>query len=343
MRNESMTQVAIVGASFAGLRAYAHLKKKGPKDLNILLIDREPVATYIPSLHLALGNEKYIHNIQLPTKEYYPEFICAEVTAVGKNALRLKDGTVHKFDYLIDATGAPTNFFGNESFQKNTYPAKTAAHISALNRKLRNVKKITIVGGGLTGVEYAGILATRTNKTISLVTASDRLVPGLPQRAAHLTERFLKRKNVQIYKNARATHADEQSLTLGNGRIIGSDIIIWCAGIAQRSRLVSEALAAQPNVFLAGDVRKSNQVPTAHNAMLCGEAVAKCIVGKLEGKQVPLDLHNWETLALALGSSYGVLIIKNKYVFRNMFTGIMKWLIEWRVMKEWKNKKLYPI
>ena len=336
-----MTTVVIIGASFAGLRAYTYLKKKA--DVKLILIDKEPVATYIPSLHLALGNTRYLNEIQLNTKKHYPEFICDTVTQVGTHTVVTKSGTSYGFDYLIDATGAPTNFFGNESFQKHALPAKTASQVALVNKKLRDAKKITIVGGGLSGVEYAGILATRYRKVINLVTATPRLVPGLPEKASRLTEQFFKRKKVNVFLNARATQATDESITFADGRTLQTDLILWCAGIKQESRIISSELAAQPHIFLAGDVRKSTQIPTAHNAMLCGEAVAKCIVGKLKGENIPLNLHNWETLALALGSSYGVLIIKNKFVMRNFLTGIMKWGIERRVMIEWKRKLLLPI
>jgi NADH dehydrogenase FAD-containing subunit len=84
-----------------------------------------------------------------------------------------------EYDYLVIATGANTNFFGNEEIEHFTMPMKNIGE--ALNIRsfmLQNLEKAVIekdynerealltfvvVGGGPTGVELSGALAELRN------------------------------------------------------------------------------------------------------------------------------------------------------------------------------------
>lgn len=333
-----MKKVVIVGASFAGLRAYAYLKKNA--NIDITLIDRHPVATYIPSLYLALNHSRYLSTIQIFLKDHYEDFVRANVISVDSKAVNTSQGSF-PFDYIIDASGSYTNFFENDAVKEATYPAKTPNDIIAINKNMRKANHIVVVGGGLTGVEYASMLVGK--KHVSIVTATSRLLPALPAKASRLAEKYFHQHKATVYLNARVISANEHAVQLSDGRFIKADMVLWCAGVKRQSCIVSDEIANLPNVFLAGDVRKSKQIPTAHNAMICGEAIAKSIVAKINGENIPIHLHNWETLAVALGPTYGLFIIRGKTVIASPLVGMAKWFIERRIIFEWKKKLLLPI
>ncbi len=335
-----MKKVVIIGASFAGLRAYTYLKKHA--DVDLTLIDKAPVVTYIPSLHLVLNRPDYLSKIQIPLADFYEDFVQDEVSSVTASRV-VGASRKYSYDFLIVASGAPTNFFGNESFQKYAFSAKSALELDAINKKLPDAKNVVIVGGGLSGVEYAGVLASETDKNITLISATDRLLPGLNQKASSLTKKYLEKQGVNVLLSAFADKATKKSVVLKDGTKIPSDLTMWCAGISQHCSFISEKISSSPQVFFAGDVIRTNQVPTAHNAMLAGDAIAKTIISHLNGSPKVFPLKNWTTLAVALGRNYGLLCFGSKLTVPFPFTGLAKTIIEKRIMYEWKKKKLLYI
>jgi NADH dehydrogenase len=76
-----------------------------------------------------------------------------------------------QYDYLVIATGAVTNYFGNSVLEKNVFSMKSTYEalqirntlvqhfedaVAASNSKTKIVLSVVIVGGGPTGVELRG-------------------------------------------------------------------------------------------------------------------------------------------------------------------------------------------
>ena len=60
-----------------------------------------------------------------------------------------------------------------------------------------------IAGAGIVGIELAGEFAIKyaqsNEKRIGICMRGDRILPGLPLKAARIAEEFLKRNNVEIH------------------------------------------------------------------------------------------------------------------------------------------------
>ena len=102
---------------------------------------------------------------------------------------------------------------------------------------------IAIVGGGATGVELAAELREATHNgidtlippdrvRISVIEASDRLVPGLPERLSRAVRRELEKLGINVLLNSRVTRVTRNSITLDGDRNIDAHLKIWAAGIA---------------------------------------------------------------------------------------------------------------
>ena len=102
---------------------------------------------------------------------------------------------------------------------------------------------IAIVGGGATGVELAAELREATHNGIdtlippervhiSVIEASDRLVPGLPERLSRAVRRELKKLEINVLLNSRVTRVTRNSITLDGDRSVDAHLKIWAAGIA---------------------------------------------------------------------------------------------------------------
>ena len=107
---------------------------------------------------------------------------------------------------------------------------------------------IAIVGGGATGVELAAELREATHNgidtlippervRISVIEASDRLVPGLPERLSNAVRRELERSDINVLLNSRVNRVTQQSIMLDGGRSIDAHLKIWAAGISAPDEL----------------------------------------------------------------------------------------------------------
>jgi NADH dehydrogenase len=343
-----MVTIGIIGASFAGLRAYNRLHKELP-DAKLLLFDKTSSFTYIPSLHLALANPTYLPKIQFDIADYYSGFINEEVKRVQANSVITSQGT-YSCDYIVLASGAHTNFFGNKKIQSYAHTAKSAKDIIELWPKIDKAEHITIIGGGLSGIEYATVLAKKyAKKKFCLISGSKQLLPSLPEYNGNKAKTYLERKGVHLELGRYAVDATAQSVSLDNNNKIKTDLIIMCAGIEQKTDICTikdidymRSLPSAKNVFVAGDVCHTDLIPTAHNAMLEGDFVAKCIVAEINGKNKPEPPKNWELLAVALGPRGGTLS-NDKHSLSFFATGLAKWFIEQRIMYEFKHHKLWYI
>lgn len=98
--------VAIIGASFAGLSAYLSLRKHLGKDANIKIFDKRDTFTYIPGLHECLGDQTRLSSLQFSLTECYgDDFVHQEIDHIhGQHSLCAKDACGRTFDYGVIAT-----------------------------------------------------------------------------------------------------------------------------------------------------------------------------------------------------------------------------------------------
>lgn len=89
-----------------------------------------------------------------------------------------------EYDYLVIATGATTNFFGNERVKENAIPMKSVSEALYLRNTIladyetalstldyddrQGLLDIVIVGGGPTGVELAGSIVLKKDSATAL-------------------------------------------------------------------------------------------------------------------------------------------------------------------------------
>ena len=177
MQRSDGPRVVIIGAGFGGLwaaRALAHLP------FHVTLIDRNNYHTFLPLLYQVAAAELEPEQIIYPVRSILRplpnvDFLMAEVSRIDfeGRVVETNAGPV-SYDYLILAAGSTTNFFGVQGAE-HAYPLKTLDEAIRLRNHIlccfersvplsdpeqrRKRLSFAIVGGGPTGVEFAGALA----------------------------------------------------------------------------------------------------------------------------------------------------------------------------------------
>ena len=168
----------MVGAGFGGLWAVRRFVAHG---LGVTLIDRNNYHTFFPLLYQVVAAELGPSEIAYPIRSLFRrhplvEFRRADVHGIDLGARTIEaDESRLNYDYLVLALGSVPNYFGVEGAVRHAFPLRTMDDALPLRYHVldcfeqaaqmadaevrRSLLRFVIVGGGATGVEYAGALA----------------------------------------------------------------------------------------------------------------------------------------------------------------------------------------
>ncbi|MCG6185769.1 NAD(P)/FAD-dependent oxidoreductase [Maribellus maritimus] len=260
----SQPRVLIIGAGFAGLRLARKLYKH---DFQIVLIDRNNYHQFQPLFYQVATSGLEPSSISFPLRKVFQKvknvFIrVAEVKKINpqEKIIETSLGTAW-YDYLVIASGATTNFFGVDSFEKNGIPMKSTSEALFLRNKLLEnfetavtlrdrdeidrLLSVVVVGGGPTGVEVCGALAEMKKfvlpkdypdldfnlMTITLVEANEQLLHGMSREAGVKALEYLTSLGVKVKLNHKVKSYDGKEIELEDQENFQTRTLIWAAGV----------------------------------------------------------------------------------------------------------------
>jgi NADH:ubiquinone reductase (H+-translocating) len=374
---QTQPKVVIIGGGFGGLHAARTLVDHS---VDVLLIDKENYHTFTPLLYQVAAAEIEPEEIAFPIRTIFRKknnvnFLLGEAGKIDfkNNVITVNDMLV-PYDYLILAVGSVSHFFEIPGVAEHSWPLKNMTQAIALRNHIlscferaayeqdKNTRSklltFTIVGGGPTGVEYAGALIELFNgplrrdfhqldsqrARVILIEAAGALIPNLPENLSAYSLEHLRGMGVEIYMQSVVSELAKGVLHLKkDGRVIESDTIIWTAGVEGHPLAQSWGLpvainntvwveptlqvSGLPNVYVVGDLAqiRSEDKPLpmlAPVAIQEGQAASKNILRQIAGKNLrPFRYKDKGTLAT---------IGRNKAVAqlgRWTFTGYPAWIL----------------
>jgi NADH dehydrogenase len=257
-------RVIVIGGGFGGVEV---VKSLGNENAQVVLFDRYNHHVFQPLLYQVATSGLETNSIVFPFRKLFRKqqdfyFRLADVKKVipEENCIETSIGSI-RYDYLVIATGASTNFYGMKEVEENASSMKTIVDATKLrNRIIRNLEyalltedsevmnslmDFVIVGGGPTGVELAGALSELKRNVftkdypeldmremdIYLIQASSRLLDGMSEQASEKAYKFLTEMGVKVILNTAVKAYDGQEVTLGDGRKLNTRSLIWAAGV----------------------------------------------------------------------------------------------------------------
>ena len=297
-------RVVIIGGGFAGMALTRKLLKE---DFQVVLLDRHNYHTFQPLLYQVSTSGLDPDSIAYPLRKVTRFSTDGYFRLTEVHRISPEINTVHTnigdlvYDYLVIATGSRTNFFGNQSIQKNGMWMKTIPQ--ALNIRsliLENLEQavitenpedrkallnFVIAGAGPTGVELCGAIAEVRNHIlpkdfrdldaaemeIHLVEGMDRVLPPMSEHASKKAAKFLENLGVEIHLNTMVSSYDGDTVTTNKDDLIfKTATFIWAAGVSgapveglNASALIEKADRYEVNVF--------NQVTGYENIFAIGD------------------------------------------------------------------------
>ncbi|MBM3944927.1 MAG: NAD(P)/FAD-dependent oxidoreductase [SAR202 cluster bacterium] len=263
MASQSRPKVVIVGAGFGGLWAARSLSG-APAD--VTLIDRHNYHTFFPLLYQVAAAELEPEDIAHPVRTILRRkssvrFLMADVTGLDLEAkcVRTSMGEV-TYDYLVLATGSRPHFFGVRGAEEHALPLRALEEgVAVRNHILTRFERASamppeqregelsfaIVGGGPTGVEFAGALAELVygplhkdfpsldfkQVSITVIEASDGLLTMLTPKLRLYTLRRLERMGVKVRLSTAVEEITADGVHLKGGEFVPAKTVVWTAGV----------------------------------------------------------------------------------------------------------------
>ena len=216
-----------------------------------------------------------------------------------------------QYDTLIIAVGSTTNDFGVKGASEYSIALDTQEQAERFHRRLHNALlraqtqhvpvqagqlEVVIVGAGATGVELSAELHNTTRELaaygldkidpdhdvkISLVEASDRVLPALPPQLSNSVDLELRKLNVNLYTGERVTEVTDKGIFTHSGLFIPSALVVWAAGI-KAPDFLREINGLETNRINQLVVHRTLQTTLDENVFAFGDCAA-CPRGNTSG------------------------------------------------------------
>ena len=256
-------RIVIIGGGFGGLKLALSINSKIAQ---IVLLDKNSYHTFQPLMYQVATAGLEADSIAYPIRKVFRNkdnffFRLAQVQRIDVSSkMVFTDIGQLEYDYLVIATGAVTNYFGNADLEENCIPMKSLtealnirSHIlqnleKALNSTDENEREallnIVIVGGGPTGVELAGAIAELrkyilakdypdlnvTRMKIHIVEGSPRILNAMSDQSSIEGEKALLKMGIILHLNTHVKSYDGLNLDAGSLQL-KTYTLIWAAGV----------------------------------------------------------------------------------------------------------------
>lgn len=273
--------IVILGAGFGGVyvaKRLARAVKRGEVDVTI--VNRTNNFLFTPLLHEVATGGLNPRSVAEPLREIFVgtnmRIIEGEADSIGTAArsISIKEelrSTSLKYDYLVVATGAETNYYGIPGAREHSLPLKSLRDATVIRnavieafeeavtienpKERRDALSFFVVGGGATGVEVAAELVEfidemvdryykntdcppddpkrckREESTVTLIHADKELLSQFSSPLRAYAHKHLSRKGIKVRLNTAVTSVAKNSITLSSGETLPASIVIWSAGV----------------------------------------------------------------------------------------------------------------
>jgi len=261
--------VVIVGGGFGGLAAARDL---AGAPIQVTLVDREnhhlfqPLLYQVATAGLAPGSIAVpIRGVVAGQKNVRVYLGEAKGVDFERKRLQLADGAELRYDYLIVAVGAKTNYFGNDEWAEHAHGMKDLRDAIRVRERVllafeaaereedpaqrRKLLTFAVIGGGATGVEMAGAISELGRQVLAsdfrriapedirvvLIEMADSVLGALDEDLQHSALDQLEDLGVEVWLGTRVTHCGPEGVRVAKGEDdeeeLRTAVTVWASGV----------------------------------------------------------------------------------------------------------------
>jgi NADH dehydrogenase len=258
-------KIIIVGGGFGGLKLARKLNNK--KGVEMLLIDKFNYHQFQPLFYQVATAGLDASNISFPLRKAFQNSKNVRIRITDLKQIIAAENKIitgtgeEQYDILVLATGADTNFFGNQQLEEHAFPMKSTVEALQLRYKLvqnfedalttkneeelQRLLNIVVVGGGPTGVEISGALAELiiyvlpkdypeldfSKMNIFLLEGTQKTLGHMSEISSERSKKYLEKLGVKVMTGSHVKDYDGKNILLQDGKTISSATVLWAAGI----------------------------------------------------------------------------------------------------------------
>ncbi|ULN66489.1 NADH:flavorubredoxin reductase NorW [Vibrio gigantis] len=248
-----MSNIVIVGGGFAALQTIKMVRKLD-QDIAITMITADSGVEYSkPNLSHAFSQEQTpetltVHNAQQLAEQYNvvikTKALVSEID-IEQQYIRVDGQPIH-YTKLVLATGATPFIPPAKGLKRSaTITLNSLEEFEKHKAQVDDAQRVTVIGGGLIGVELAFDLQT-AGKDVTIIEPASYLLSSLvPPFVSLELEQVLRKSGVTVETDSaicRATYLhDGVRLQTTASRLIRADIVIAAAGLRPNTALATQA------------------------------------------------------------------------------------------------------
>ncbi|MFD4709588.1 NAD(P)/FAD-dependent oxidoreductase [Streptomyces sp. NPDC058430] len=332
-------RIIVLGAGYSGAIAAGRLAKRlRREDVAITLVNAEPDFVERVRMHqLAVGQDLKPR----PLREMFAgtgvEVNLAKATSIDVDSktidVQSADGSAQlPYDTLVYALGSGHDDNGVPGVAEYAHQVASRPGALRLRERLAGLSQgetVVVVGGGLTGLEFATEVAeTRPDLDVALAARGELGDWLSPKGRAHL-RKVTDGLGITVYENAGVTRVEADRVTTADGRTIPAAVTVWTTGfavhplaaatsleLADTGRIVVDATmrsVSHPDVYAIGDAGHALGAGDKPLRMSCASGTpmawqaADSIAARLTGGKLPNAPLRYFNQCISLGRKEGLI------------------------------------
>ncbi len=248
-------RVVVIGAGYGGCAAVQSLEDE-LDDAELVWISKADYHLVLHEVHRCIRNPAARGSVTIPVEEIKSsetQFVQATVTGldVDSQTVELDEREGIEYDYAVVCLGSQTAFYGIDGLQENSLTLKSLGDALAINKHLTQAAQqasrndpaqIIIGGGGLTGIQAAGEVASWCDEhdafaDVHLVERSTDVFPGHDHEFQGAIRNKLEGHDVEIDTGAAMSEVGEDTIEFNERDPLDYDVLVWAGGVTGQDAL----------------------------------------------------------------------------------------------------------
>jgi nitrite reductase (NADH) large subunit len=275
-------RIVIIGNGMAGGKLAEELVTRGPERFDITIIGDEPYGNYNRIKLVVKLKEPDLPDLFLNTPRWYAEngiraHLGAPVTAIDRQAktVATADGRVFPYDRLVLATGSRPIVPPMKGLDlPGVFTLRRLDDVDRVTDYLRDKNEVTVVGGGLLGIELALMLRLLGKRVTVSHLMPTLMEMQLPEEAGRYLKRHLEALGIAFVMGTYITEllgstAGVAEALFKDGTSITTDAVFFNCGIRPNTDLAR----ASGLVFNKGIAVNEHLQTSDPDIYACGECL----------------------------------------------------------------------
>ncbi|WP_336784834.1 NAD(P)/FAD-dependent oxidoreductase [Paenibacillus sp. MMO-177] len=325
-----MRKFVILGGGYGGQAIAADvIDKQLPIDVEVILVDRMPYQGLKTEYYaLAAGTVsdmeirvKFPQDPRLTTR--FGEVVDIDL---DKKLVYLEGQDPIDYEWLVIGLGCTDNYHGIEGAEEFSTSIQTLSNARKTYQLLNDVKpygQVSIIGGGLSGVEVAAELReARSDLNIRIIDRGPSVMSAFPGPLQKFVASWFREHEVEMLSHISLCRLEQGALHDANAnQTILTDVTVWTAGIQpieivqrmnlpkdKQGRLIINEYHQLPDytdVFVCGDCASLPFSPSGQAAGAQGKQIAEVIHAIWNNKTPKLGKIKLKGVMGSLGKKSG--------------------------------------